>query len=82
MMTEEGTVKRTAYANLIGTYTAPGELANRIGSLKRMGYFPYVIEDQDGNSRLYIGAFITREGAEQQDYELKLDGVESQIVQR
>jgi len=79
---EEGTVKRTAYANLIGTYTAQGELANRIGSLKRMGYFPYFIEDQDGNSRLYIGAFITREGAEQQDYELKLDGVESQIVQR
>ena len=51
-------------------------------SLKRSGYFPYVIKGEDGESRLYVGAFITREGAEQQYHDLKSRGVQSEIVKR
>jgi cell division protein FtsN len=79
---KEGTVKKTAYANLIGTYKQASELDNRHLSLKRFGYFPYVIEGEDGESRLYVGAFITRKGAEQQYHDLKSRGIQSQIVQR
>jgi capsular exopolysaccharide synthesis family protein len=79
---KEATVKRTAYANLIGTYEQSTELENRILSLKRMGYFPYVMQGEDGKSRLYVGAFITKEGAEQQGHDLKSRGIESQIVKR
>jgi len=78
----EGTVKKTPYANLIGSYTQSEELESRLLSLKRLGYFPYVIKGEDGGSRLYVGAFITREGAEQQYHHLKLNGIQSQIVQR
>ncbi len=79
---KEGTVKKTAYANLIGTYKESSELENRHLSLKRFGYFPYVIKGEDGESRLYVGAFITRKGAEQQYHDLKSRGIQSQIVQR
>jgi capsular exopolysaccharide synthesis family protein len=79
---KEGTVKKTAYANLIGTYKESRELENKHLSLKRFGYFPYVIKGEDGESRLYVGAFITREGAQQQYYDLKSRGIQSQIVKR
>jgi cell division septation protein DedD len=78
----EGTVKRTAYANLIGTYRESSELENKHLSLKRSGYFPYVIKGEDGESRLYVGAFITRKGAEQQYHDLKSRGIQNQVVQR
>ncbi|MGD9032076.1 MAG: SPOR domain-containing protein, partial [Desulfobacteraceae bacterium] len=78
----EGTVKKTAYASLVGTYTQSRELENRVLSLKGLGYFPYVIKGEDGKSRLYVGAFITREGAEQQYHDLQLRGIQSQIVKR
>lgn len=78
----EGTVKKTAYANLIGTYKESTELEDKHLSLKRSGYFPYVIKGEDGESRLYVGAFITREGAEQQYHDLKSRGVQSEIVKR
>jgi cell division septation protein DedD len=79
---KEGTVKKTAYANLIGTYTRSSELEDRHLSLNKIGYFPYVIKGENGKSRLYVGAFITREGAEQQYHDLKSRGIQSQIVQR
>jgi succinoglycan biosynthesis transport protein ExoP len=78
----EGTVKKTAYANLIGTYKDSSELEEKHLSLRRSGYFPYVIKGGDGESRLYVGAFITREGAEQQYHDLKSRGIQSEIVKR
>ena len=78
----EGTVKKTAYANLIGTYKESSELENKQLSLKRSGYFPYVIKGENGESRLYVGAFITIEGAEQQYHDLKSRGIQSEIVKR
>jgi cell division septation protein DedD len=79
---DEGIIKKTSYANLIGVYTSSEELRNRIGSLKELGYSPYVTEDQDGESRLLIGAFLTKEGAESQYRDLKLSGIESRIIMR
>jgi capsular exopolysaccharide synthesis family protein len=79
---KEGTVKKTAYANLVGTYTHPRELENRQLSLRRLGYFPYVIRGGNGESRLYVGAFITKEGAKQQYHDLESTGIQSQIVKR
>jgi cell division septation protein DedD len=79
---KEGTVKKTTFANLIGTYKHPRELENRQLSLRRLGYFPYVIRGGNGESRLYVGAFITKEGAEQQYHDLKSSGIQSQIVKR
>jgi hypothetical protein len=57
----EALVKKTKYANLIDTYTSPDELEDKILSLKNLGLSPYVIKDHTGQSRLFVGTFITRE---------------------
>lgn len=75
-------VKRTSYANLIGTYGSPEELDAEIQALIKLGYSPYIIKDQEGESRLFIGAFLTRSGAEEQYNELRSNGVRSEIVRR
>jgi cell division septation protein DedD len=79
---EESRVMKTEYANLIGLYTSSEELQSQIGLLKELGYSPYVIEDQNGESRLFIGAFLTKEGAESQYQDLKSSGIESRIIKR
>jgi len=75
-------IKKTAYANLIDTYTSSDELDARVQSLKVLGYSPYIIGDQDDRFRLFIGAFLTKAGAEEQYNELKSDDVKSQVVRR
>ncbi|MBW1792792.1 MAG: hypothetical protein JRJ14_11190 [Deltaproteobacteria bacterium] len=79
---EEIVIKKTAYANLIGSYTSSFEIEARIQSLKVAGYSPYVIKDRDGRSHLFVGAFLTKEGAEEQYSELKSDSVQSKVVRR
>lgn len=79
---KEATIKKTQYTNLIGTYGSSEELKDKIVSLKKLGYSPYVIEDQGGKSRLFVGAFVTKEGAEAQYSDLKSHSVQSQVVIR
>ena len=75
-------IKKTKYATLIGTYASSDELENQILSLKNLGYSPYLIEGHNGKSRLFVGAFLTRAGAERQRHELKSSGIQSEIVKR
>jgi cell division septation protein DedD len=75
-------VKRTAYATLINTYKSRDELGARIQFLEDLGYCPYVIEGNMGVSRLYVGTFITKEGAEKQQQDLESNGIQSQVVER
>ena len=72
----------TAYANLIGVYTSSEQLQNKMESLSELGYSLYVTKDQDGASRLFIGAFLTKEGAENQYQDLKSSGIESRVIER
>ncbi|MFC1868348.1 SPOR domain-containing protein [Thermodesulfobacteriota bacterium] len=75
-------VKKTAYANLIGIYNNLGELKNVIRSIKDIGYSPYVVKDNGGTFFLFVGAFITMTGAEEQKGELLSKGIHSQVVKR
>ncbi len=78
----EALVKKTKYANLIDTYTSPDELEDKILSLKNLSLSPYVIKDHTGQSRLFVGTFVTKEGAEKQYHDLKVRGIQSQVVER
>jgi cell division septation protein DedD len=78
----EALVRKTKYANLIDTYTSPDELEDKILSLKNLGLSPYVIKDHTGQSRLFVGTFVTKEGAEKQYHDLKVRGIQSQVVER
>jgi len=75
-------IKETAFANLIGTFTNADEMNAKIQSLKDLGYSSYSIKGSDGTYKLYAGAFMTEAGAEEQNRELKADGIESTVVRR
>ena len=78
----EATVKKTPYANLINIHTPGVELEAETKKLKELGYSPYHIEHPDGKVLLYVGSFLTWEGAEEQYHELKSKGIENQIIER
>jgi HD-GYP domain-containing protein (c-di-GMP phosphodiesterase class II) len=75
-------VKNTKYTNLIGTFLSEDELHAKAGQLKDLGCCPYVIKRQSGQYCLYVGAFLTKKGAEDQYSELIARGIQSQIVER
>ena len=75
-------IKKIAYANLIGIYSVEEQYEAEIKNLENNGYFPYVIKDEEGMLRLYVGAFFTREGAEKQYQDLTDKGIHSEIVKR
>jgi cell division septation protein DedD len=79
---KDATVKETRYANLIGVYPSSHGLEDKILALKNLGYSTYVIKEQDGRSRLFVGTFITKEGAETQRQDLASNGIQSQAVER
>ena len=78
----EATIKKTQYANFIGVYSQSTNLENQIQSLKSLGYCPYVIKSPDGESRLFVGAFLTKQGAESQFRILKSGGIQGDVVLR
>ncbi len=75
-------VKETPYSTLIGTYGDRDELETKILLLSDLGHLPYAIEDQDEKYRLFVGAFVTRQGAEEQRRTLESNGIRSQVIKR
>jgi cell division septation protein DedD len=75
-------IKKIAYANLIGIYSVEEQYEAEVKNLEKNGYFPYVIKDEEGMLRLYVGAFFTRDGVEQQHHELTGHRIQSEIVKR
>ncbi|MBN2124645.1 MAG: polysaccharide biosynthesis tyrosine autokinase [Deltaproteobacteria bacterium] len=78
----EAEVKKTAFAVLVGTFSDPGSAEGKLGELRDLGYSPYVVKDTKGADRLYVGAFVTRAGAEIQHRELTDRGVSGEVVTR
>jgi len=66
------------HRNLCIPFRAPGESE----TLRDFDYSPYVVKDDDGKERLYLGAFNERNRAQRVLEELKSKGIESRIVRR
>jgi cell division septation protein DedD len=75
-------IKNTAYANLIGIYDTQDALENMTRKIEELGYSPYAVIDQKGRSALFVGAFITQEGAEEENNELQSLHIHSRVVKR
>ena len=75
-------VKKTPYTSLIGTFTAQASMQADINRLSKSGYSPYFIETPNGRYKLVVGAFVTKEGAENQSNELRAKGIQSQVIRR
>ena len=78
----EAEVKRTRYATLIGIYATERDAQKEFLALSRLGYSPYGIQMASGESQLYVGAFYTKAGAEEQRLDLASKGVQSRVVER
>jgi len=79
---KEAEIKMTRYANLVGEYSDAGELKDRMDQLRKLGYCPYTLPEPGNRTRLYVGAYLTRIGAERQKRRLRADGIESRVVER
>ena len=51
-------------------------------SLLDLGYCPYVIKRDDGESLLFTGAFYHKADAEKEHIELALKGIQTRLVKR
>ena len=78
----EAKARKTNYANLVGTYSNKKELKDKLSSLENMGYYPYVIKGGNGSSGLFLGAYVTEKGAEQQYHDLKSKGISVEVIRR
>jgi cell division protein FtsN len=78
----EAAIKKTTYADLIGGYNNGDDLRHMRQKVEALGYSPYSLKDQDNRYFLFVGAFLTEEGAEEQLEELRSDGILSRIVKR
>lgn len=75
-------VKKTLYSAFIGRYSSEATLKEKTGLLLKLGYSPYVIKADKGGGSLYVGAFYTKKGAEDQRSELIASGIQSRVVKR
>ena len=75
-------VKKTPYTNLIGTYTSMNEMQAELQQIKALGYSPYFIKTHTGQFNLVVGAFVTKEGAENLKTELRSKGVQNTVITR
>ena len=75
-------VIETPWANLVGVCSSPSECQERIKALNELDYFPYAVKDDNGNERLYLGAFNDVGRAQRMAEELKSKSIESWIVKR
>lgn len=74
--------KNTKYANWVGSSDSEELVWEKAGEIEGLGFSPYVIQREDGNFHLYVGAFYTKAGGEAQYKDLIAKGIESKIVQR
>ncbi|MEJ2724250.1 MAG: polysaccharide biosynthesis tyrosine autokinase [Deltaproteobacteria bacterium] len=79
---KEASVKKTPYANLLGSYSQGTELQDEIKKLSALGFSPYVVQGQGGQLRLLVGAYVTEKGAESQRDNLRSHGIDTQVVKR
>jgi polysaccharide biosynthesis transport protein len=75
-------VFKTEYANLIGEYSGDSAAAGKKRKLLELACAPYTVPGSDGKVRLLVGAYVTKEGAEEFQADLRSLGVESRVVKR
>jgi hypothetical protein len=79
---ENAVVKATKYAACIGMFSSQTEVDQKLKLLSDKGYCPYFIPGRDQTRFLFVGAFYTRKGAEEQVVDLLSKGIQSEIVER
>jgi cell division septation protein DedD len=79
---KDAVAKETKYATLIGTFSSRAAMDQKVKWLSDKGYSAYVIQDRDQTLNLFVGAFYTRKGIEEQFADLRSNDIQGQIVER
>jgi succinoglycan biosynthesis transport protein ExoP len=79
---KESMVIETAYSNRIGDFASKQTIEQKLASLKKAGYSPYIIEDSQKGHTLLVGAHVTKEEADEMAGKLKDAGIHSEVVLR
>jgi hypothetical protein len=79
---KDAEIIRTRWANRIGIYDDETGADSMFDRLASKGHHPYVVRSGTGRFLIYVGAFLTRRGAEMQQQDLAGQDIESQTVQR
>jgi cell division septation protein DedD len=80
-ISEKETLK-TEYANLVGTYSQPKDVDDKIKAISDLGYSSYTVKGSDGKRMLLVGAYVTEEAAEHQRQDLTAKGIENRVIKR
>jgi len=78
----DATVMQTPFVNLVGLYSTEKAMQDMSLKLGQLAFFPYVVKGEDNSFRLLTGAFMTRKEAEDQNSDLKTNGIQAQVVRR
>jgi cell division protein FtsN len=79
---EEGEVRQTRYAVLVGEYRKKEEARNAVSKLLQIGHSSYFVPAPEGGFKLYSGVFNTSDEARKQNAELASKGIQSKVVER
>ena len=66
----------------MGNFASKQTIVQKLSSLKKDGYSPYVIEDPQKGYMLLVGAHLKREAADGMAGKLKEAGIHSKVVLR
>lgn len=75
-------IVKMAYTNEVGYFASKEDMKEKLISIGKAGYSPYIIEDPQKGYRLLIGAFSTKEDARKLARSLKEAGIETKVVLR
>lgn len=75
-------IKRTPYASEVGVFHDKKELAAVFAKTKEAGTFPYILGTASGQFHLFVGAFYTADGAENQCRALLAKGLPCKATRR
>jgi succinoglycan biosynthesis transport protein ExoP len=79
---KEGKIVRTAFANKVGNFVSKDQLEKTVALLRNAGHSPYVIQDPQEGYRVFIGAYVAKESADDMVGKLKQAGIDSTVVSR
>jgi hypothetical protein len=78
----EGEIRQTKYAMLIGEFGTPEEAADTVLRLLQIGHSSYFVPGLEDGFKLYSGVFNTPEDAQKQHAELASKGIRNRVVER
>lgn len=79
---DEAVPEKTPFTILAGEFSDVTEMAIRKNELMQAGYSSYAIRRKDGNIRLLVGAYLTRQGAERDAEGLRSRGIDAKVIDR